>query len=436
MNAIISKIKRAARIAATGAVALTFIPVGAGATSLEPLDVGAALFMPTDAATLGFEDYGIDSGMIMSPMQFVQRAGLDRVDPDELDAIGMTSVVDLMLDPIDGTIPPGAGQLSFYSMITTYESSELVESDFESTWSSSELDDEIEILDDEPGFGSDSVMFQEGYESDEDGTVTIVTISFIYENVEANVSVVGYDETVDPYLVVSAADIVEEKLESLIDDGEIDRAPVPGLSMRTPRYEGDHLVPGRSHYAIYNGEAVVDAYDVDSAEVLQERADEYGMIGYYASSVEFQLGDEPGADDPLLRPRIASFSNAGDAEEYVESRIEDLAGTGDFENIEEIDVPAGIYEDGAVLALTYEIELASGTYEVTRVMVQDGKYVYDLALTGFTAPDLDVVLSMLDDAIDCGQNGCAETLEPPAELMSYFEEQRAIWASELDGAGA
>lgn len=437
MNRIIDTIKRTTRIAAVGAFALTMLPVTTQAAVATPLDAGAAVFMPSDAAALGFEDYGIDSGMVMSPLQFIQRAGFDgAADPAELEEVGITSITDLMLDPIDGTLQPGEPQTSFYSMITAYESVELAEADFESTWSPSEPDDEIEILDEEPGFGSDSVMFQEGYESDVDGKVTIVTIEFVYGNVQADVSVIGYDQGVDLDLVASAADIMEEKVESLVDDGEIDRVPVPGLSMRTPRYEGEELIPGRSHYIIYNGEAIVDAYDVDSSVTLQDRADEFGMIGYYASSVEFQLGDEPGMDDPLLRPRIASFANADDAETYVEHRIDDLASTGDFENIEELDVPAGVYEDGAILALTYTTEDAYGTYEVTRVMVQDGTYVYDLALTGFTAPDLDVLLAMLDDAIDCGQNGCAETLEPPAELMSYFQEQREVWASEQDGAGS
>lgn len=435
MNAIIPKIKRAARIAAVGAFALTLIPTGVGARTTEPLDTGAALFMPADAAALGFDDYGIDSGMIMSPLQLIQRSGFDgAADPDELEEIGITSIADLMLDPIEGTLEPGEPQTSFYSMISTYESAELAEADFESMWRSDEPDDEITVLDENPGFGSDSIMVREGYESDVDGSVTIITITFIYENVQADVAVIGYDESVDAALVASAADIVEEKVESLIDDGEIDREPVPGLSMRTPRYEGEQLLPGRSHYIIYNGEAVITAYDADSAAVLQDRADEFGMVGYFGSSVEFQLGDEPAANDPLLRPRIVSFADADDAEGYIENRIDDLASTGDFEDIEELDVPAGVYDDGAVLALTYTFEDASGVYETTRVMVQEGEYVYDLALTGFTAPDLDVVLAMLDDAIECGQNGCAETLDPPAELMNYFAEQLDYWEDELNAA--
>jgi hypothetical protein len=431
MNRIIETIKRTTRIAAVGAFAVTLLPATSQAAVTEPLDTGAALFMPADAVALGYENYGIDSGMVMSPLQFLQRSGVDSVEsPEELEETGITSISDLMLDPIDGTLQPGEPQTSFYSTITAYESAELAEADFQSTWRPAESDDEITILDENPGFGADSVMFQEGYESESDGTVTIKTITFIYENVQVDVAVIGYDEDVDPDLVAAAADIVEEKVESLIDDGEIDRDPVPGLSMRTPRYEGEGLVPGRAHYFIYNGEALVDAYYADSTEEVQDRADEYDIIAFYGTSVEFQLADATRDDDPLLRPRIASFATADDAEVYVESRIDDLISTGDFENIEELDLPAGAYEDDAALALTYGYTDATGTYEATRVVVQDGTSVYDLTLTGFTAPDLDVVLSMLDDAVACGQSGCAETLEPPAELMSYFEEQQEIWMNE------
>lgn len=436
MNRIIETIKRTTRIAMVGAFALTLIPASAGATTSEPPDVGAALFMPSDAATLGFDEYGIDSGMLMSPLQFIQRAGFDGADPAELEEVGVTSITDLMLDPIDGTLQPGEPQTSFYSMISTYESAELAEADFDDSWSSLDEDDEIEILDEEPGFGTDSVMFKESYESEADGNVTIVTIEFVYENVQVDVAVIGYDKGVDLDLVASAADIVEEKVESLIDDGEIDRVPVPGLSMRTPRYEAEELVPGRSYYIVYNGEAIIDAYFPDSVVPSQQRVDDYRVVGQYGTSVEFQLGDEVDDSDPLLRPRVTLFESAADAERYVEDRVDDLTSTGDYTDVQEVDVPEGTYDGGAVSAVTYGWSDKSGDYQTTRLHVQDGRYVYDVALTGFTAPDLDVLIAMLDDAIDCGQNGCAETLEPPAELMTYFEAQREIWLSEQDAAGS
>ncbi|MGH2550841.1 MAG: hypothetical protein ACRDHN_15715, partial [Thermomicrobiales bacterium] len=62
MNTIISKMKRTAQIGVVAAFALTLLPVSAGARTTEPLDVGAAVLMPSDAAAIGYEDYGVYLG--------------------------------------------------------------------------------------------------------------------------------------------------------------------------------------------------------------------------------------------------------------------------------------------------------------------------------------------------------------------------------------
>jgi hypothetical protein len=433
MNRIIETIKRTTRIAAVGAVALTMLPGSVGAAGTEPVDLGAVLFMPADAAAIGYDDYGVDLGGLFSVQQLVQKVTPDaEIDAEEFETYGIEAVTNLILDPIQGTYAEDDPFTSFYSVATLYTDDDAAAVDFDSIRDDYASDDAYEVLDDDAGVGDDSLMVREVYE--EDGrSVTMISIDFVIDNIEAEVSVIGYDVDVDEEVVADAAAVVESKVTSLLDSGEIDGAPAPNLSLSTPRYEGDDLVAGRSEYAIYDGQAIVSAYDVDTADVLQARAEQYGIVAQYVTSLEFQMGDDLDETDPLLRPRATLFESAADAERYVENRADDLAETSDVANIEELDVPTGTYEDGAITALTYDWSDQFGDYEITRVFVQDGTSVYDLSLTGFTAPDLDVVLSMLDDAVACGQGGCVDTLQPPAELMNWFGEQRDYWLTELDG---
>ncbi|MGH2548322.1 MAG: hypothetical protein ACRDHN_02980, partial [Thermomicrobiales bacterium] len=315
---------------------------------------------------------------------------------------------------------------------------DLAEDDFESTRDGAE-NDGFEVLPEEPEIGEDAYAYSLVEElSDESGdqTVTTLAVAFLIENYVVEVSVVGFDEEPELDLAVEAAEVVEGKITSLIETGQIDGEPAPGLSMRTPRYEDEQIYRGRAHYIVYNGEAVVDAYDPASAPIIQERVDKYGIVAQYASSTELVLGDEGSVIDPLLRPRVTRFEREAGAERFVEEQMQELIDGGRVENVEEIDVPAGTYEDGAISAVSYQSEDADGVYQTTRLMVQDGRYVYDLSLTGITAPDIDVLLSVLDDAFACGQGGCAGTMEPPAELMNYLDEQRGIWLSDSDEAGS
>ncbi|CAN5628577.1 hypothetical protein BH09CHL1_BH09CHL1_12880 [soil metagenome] len=437
MNTIISKMKRAAQIVAVGTFALTLVPAHVGAAIAKPLDAGAVLLMPNEVATLGYEGYGVDFGSLYSLQQLLLQADPDlEFEPEELEAWGITSFTNLILDPIGADEQSDEPMTSFYSAVTSYETDEFAETDFEEIRSEDEADENYEIIEADAGIGDDSYVFQEVYESDENLYVTTVTVAFQIGNAVADVSVIGYDEDVNSELAIEAAEIVAEKLESLIEDGEINGDPAPGLSMNTPRYEGEDLVSGRSEYTILDGQAVISAYNPDASEMLQERADEYGMVAQYTTSLEYQLGDELTDYDPLLRPRVTLFEDADEAERYVEDRSKELVGVDNVLDVEAVDVPEDVYSDGAISAVTYETENSEQTLEVTRVFVQDGEYVYDISLMGLTSPDLDVVLSMLDDAIDCGQQGCAATLNPPSELEQYFAEQREYWVTELDSSGS
>jgi hypothetical protein len=437
VNTIITTLKRTAQICAVGAFALTLVPAHVGAATSKPLDTGSVLLMPNDVVELGFEDYGVDFGSMYSLQQMLQDVNPDiTLETDEIEEWGVTTFTNLILDPIgteDGSDEPIT---SVYSAVTSYLSADQAEADFDFIREEDEADENYDVLEEDAGIGNDSYVIHEVYESEEGFTVTTVTVEFLYENTVIDVSLIGYDEDVDPDLAIAAAEIVEDKLESLIEDGEINGEPAPGLSMNTPRSEGEYLVSGRSEYTIFGGEAVLSAYNLELSEVLQERADEYGMVAQYTTSVEYQLGDELTMYDPLLRPRVTLFEDADEAARYVEDRSEELVGVDNVLNVEAVEVPEDVYSDGAISAVTYETETPEETLQVTRVFVQDGELVYDLSLMGLTSPDLDVVLSMLDDAIDCGQEGCDMTLNPPTELEEYFDEQREYWVNELDSAGS
>ncbi len=45
-------------------------------------------------------------------------------------------------------------------------------------------------------------------------------------------------------------------------------------------------------------------------------------------------------------------------------------------------------------------------------------------MSGNSAPEIDVLLVMLDDAINCGLEGCAEAIDAPVELLDYLDQQR------------
>lgn len=438
MNGITPTLKRIGHFVVAGAFALSLVPGAAGATRDEPLDSGSALLMPNDVATLGYEEYGVNMGSLLSwPQLVVESDPSAHLDPAEVETHGITSLTTLVLDPVVGVAAADSNGNSFYSSVTTFTTASRAEDDFASVRDQFETDPFYEMLDEDAGVGRDSLMFESTEEWDSDTTMTSVQISFLVANVQAEVAVWFYDDAaVDLDLVRAAAEIVEEKLDSLIDSGEIDGLTAPGLSMRTVRYEAVDFVTGRSEYTVFDGEAVMSAGTPELTEALQERADEYGMLAEYTSSLEFQVGDELSMYDPLLRPRVALFEHASDAERYVQERADDLTDSPNVFEVEEVDVPSGVYADGAISVVTYETELDWGTFEMTRLFVQDGRYVYDISLAGPLGPDLEIMFAMLDDTVECGRYGCAETIDPPAELLEYFAEQREYWINELDSAGS
>ncbi len=414
-----------ARAATIGAFAVSLLPIGVGARGAEmPLDLTVAMIQPADVAELGYEDYGYAIGSTYSWDEwFRQFVSADEPVVD----FGITTVTTLVLDPIGGIETTEGPRISFFSAADTYVDEEAAIEDYDVTHDEWE-DLGAEMIDEDAGIGDESFIFSYEETPDDSKYVeTTVSVHFRIGDIQGDFSITGYDEEVDVDDAVELAERYAERIETLVADGEIDGEPVAGLTGRVPRYEGADLMTGRAHYVIYDGEAIVDAYDPESAEVQQERADAYNMIAQYASATELVMGDQPADDDPLLRSRVSVFDSAADAERYVNERFDDLADTVNISDVTELDIPRGIYDDGAISAVSYTYEYADGVEMAgTRIFVQDGEYVYDVVLSGFTAHDLDLVLALLDDALSCGQEGCAEPMSAPAELIKYLEAQREI----------
>jgi hypothetical protein len=416
-----------ARAMTIGAFAVSLLPIGAGARGAEmPLDMTVAMIQPADAAGLGYENMGYFQGSTYSWDEWFRQF----IDADEPPVdFGITTVTTLVLDPIGGLENADGPLYSFFSVANVYADEDVADEDFEAIVE--EWRDTGEIIDEDAGIGDESFVVQWD-ESPEDSLYdeSTVSVQFRLGNIQADFSITGYDEEVDADDVIELAELYADRIETLVEDGEVDGEPVAGLTARVPRYEGDDLMTGRAHYVVYDGNAIVDAYDPESAEVLQDRADAYNMIAQYASSIELVIGDSPANDDPLLRSRVSVFDSAADAENYVNDRAEDLEMTPNISDVVMLDVPAGVYEDGAVSAVRYSYTFPDGVVtEGTRIFVQDGEYVYDVSLAGFSAPDFDTVLTLLDDTIACGQDGCAEPMRAPAELLDYLDEQREIVSS-------
>jgi hypothetical protein len=71
----------------------------------------------------------------------------------------------------------------------------------------------------------------------------------------------------------------------------------------------------------------------------------------------------------------------------------------------------------------YAREIDGLETEIAELIVRDGKYVYEVRLNGFEAPDLDAMMMVLADLGDCVEDGCTRTFDLPDELADFLAEQ-------------
>lgn len=434
MRTRFQRVGKLARVAALGLYAATLLPATGLAASERPLDFGAALLMPADVAQFGFEDYGVDSGRYFSVQQMISEGSDVEPSDEEFEALGMESVHNLIIHPIGGMDEHPGPDITMVSFIYVYEDEEHAEEGFMILEDESD-DPTATDLDDAPELGDDSELTEYIDEVEDDGeTYDLHSLDFSFRigRVTATISVNGWNEEVERDDVEEMAAFFEAKLLGVLENGRVDGERTPGLDSITPRYEADDLLPSRSHYCVLDGEVIVNAYNPDAKESLQEWVDDYGVVADYCSLTKVMLPSTDGAY-LLLNVQPTRYSRAAEAARYIADEDE-YAQSDDsgYENVEIFDIDPGDlpFDADSVLAMTYTRDFNGTEMYVTDLLVQQGRLVISVRINGYSEPDLDVLIAVMGDAIGCSDSACYVTLNPPAELLDFQEEQDELLADQ------
>lgn len=391
-------------------------------------DYSAALLMPSDLEELGWEDYGVDSGRMMTLPQMLRDTGNpDWDDPDFL-ATRIEWVHSLILHPIGGLDENDGADINIVNMIFTYEDDEAADEGFD--FFEDESDDPTATdLEDAPELGDDTEMTEYVDTWVENGVtyeLHAIDISIRIGNAVAIVALNGFDEEVDRDDVETIGEFLAEKLEAVIEDGEVDGEPTPGLDTMVPRYGDDAVMVTRSHYCSFGGEVVVHAYDPAADEITQERIDEYDLEASYCGIQKLPLAEDDG-DYLILQVEPMKFARKSGAVDYIQATIvDDLAEDPDFE-VEELDVEELPFEADEAWMVTYEHDAGGLETVVTEVVVRDGKFVFELRMNGLEAPHLDTLVTLLADVADCYEDACTALLELPDAVTEFLADQIELY---------
>ncbi len=124
--------------------------------------------------------------------------------------------------------------------------------------------------------------------------------------------------------------------------------------------------------------------------------------------------------------RVSKFAQADDAARYVAEAPEWVDGgylntETPYTNVEELDAADQIAAGDSSMTLSYEnVSFNGDDLQGLIAVVQDGRYVYEISIDGFTAPDTGLLQAMADQLLGCADGSCTEVTEVPAELMTYF----------------
>jgi hypothetical protein len=182
---------------------------------------------------------------------------------------------------------------------------------------------------------------------------------------------------------------------------------------------------------IYGGEAIDLAYRADEMEARQGLAEDYDVRAQLFALVKPATQNDSDRD-LSLRVRVTRFDQRSDAAVYIE---EAATWMGEFpEQPQPITVTGVIADYGEVdgydssIALGYETEgSVTGAPLVGVVMlVQNGRYVFEVSLDGHVAPELDVLLDVVAQLEACMDEACVTSTDVPESVMDYFIEQAEI----------
>ena len=409
--------------------AATMLPMTGHAATSREIDYSAGLLTPADYALFGYEDYGVDSGRFVSLPQMIRDSGNPDWDDPMFAEAGIERVYTLFVHPIGGLDEHPGPDINFTSMIFVYDDEETAAESFDEFQDESD-DPTATDLDGAPELGDASELTEYIDEWEEDGQTWAyhgLDFSFLMGDISATVSVNGYDDEADRDDAEAIAEYFFEKLTTLIEDGEVDGSRPPGLDLMVPRYEGVEIMASRSHYCAMDGEVLVHAYDPGADEYTQGLIDDYGLVAGYCNIQKLLIGETPD-EFLMLNVEPLRFGRSSGAADYIASTIDDLTESNDSFEATELDLDELPVEVDEAWVYTYERSLGDYPVYVTELVVRDGKYVYEIRLGGFEAPELEVLIDVVSDLFYCVDDGFTTTLELPDILADFIELQAEIYA--------
>jgi hypothetical protein len=423
--------RKALSIAGVGAIVAMLIPTGVPAQSApEPLDLPITLLQPADVAGAGFENYGLVMGWTANnedlAYDMVNRQGYDEADAREgIEASGMGTIFFQSLHPIVET--PSDGPLvgiAIETSITAFTDTEHAEDgiDFMRLGAEEEMDA------DPPSIGDYAEMGVLEFPAGEISELPLNEIDVVmrFDHVVARFSLLGYDTEVEQADAVALAEVFGEKVDALMNGEKIGATRAPELSLMVPTYFDEAACVCRMQYTVVGGQALPLSYLHDAQLDLEDRATEYGMASQFYQLVRYAGDGASGGTDPSMYVRISKFSQADDAARYVADAPDWVDGgylntETPYTNVVEADAADQIAAGESAVTLSYDnVSFNGDDLQGLIAIVQDGRYVYEVSIDGFTAPDTELLQQMVDQLLGCADGSCTGITEVPAELMTYF----------------
>ena len=422
--------RKALSIAAVGAIATMLIPAGVTAQSAsEPLDLPITLLQPADAASAGFDDYGLVMGWTATnedlTYDMVNRQGYEEAEArQEVEDSGMGTIFFQSLHPIATPVDGPLVGIAIETSITAFSDTAHAEDGIDFM----RLVTEDDLVADPPEIGDYSELSETDYPAGEVSELPLHEIDVVmrFDNIVARFSLLGYDTDVERADAVALAEIYGGKVEAMMNGEKIGTAYAPELSLMIPTYFNAEACVCRMQYTVVGGEALPLSYLHDAEVDLQERAGEYGMTSQFYQLVRLARDGASGGTDPSMYVRVSKFAQADDAARYVAEAPDWIDGgylntQTPYTNVEELDAADQIAAGDSAMTLSYDnVSFNGDDLQGLIAVVQDGRYVYEISIDGFTAPDSEVLQVMVDQLLGCADGSCTEITEIPAELMTYF----------------
>ena len=422
--------RKALGVAAVGAIAAMLIPTGVPAQSVpEPLDLPITLLQPADVAGAGFDDYGLVMGWTANnedlTYDMVNRQGYEEAEArQEVEDSGMGTIFFQSLHPIATPADGPLVGIAIETSITAFTDTEHAEDGIDFM----RLGTEEEMDADPPSIGDYAEMGVLEFPAGAVSELPLHEIDVVmrFDHVVARFSLLGYDTEVEEADAVALAEVYGEKVDALMNGEKIGATRAPELSLMVPTYFDEAACVCRMQYTVVGGEALPLSYLHDAQLDLQARATEYGMASQFYQLVRYAGDGASGGTDPSMYVRISKFSQADDAARYVAEAPEWVDGgylntETPYTNVEELDAADQIAAGDSSMTLSYEnVSFNGDDLQGLIAVVQDGRYVYEISIDGFTAPDTELVQAMADQLLGCADGSCTAVTEIPAELMNYF----------------